>query len=83
MTYKTAKTIKPYAVKFGGYDITIPTGSTVSNVTACGYDDNYRFWSDFDSVTKDRPLLRHDLIYRGINVPKEYCEPWPAKRGGN
>lgn len=78
---KRAKTIKDYTVTFKGYEITVPKGSTVSNHTACGDDDNYRFWLDFGKVAEEitgfkTSILSHDLTYRGINVPKEYCEEY-------
>lgn len=82
-TYKTAKTIKDYPVnKFrGGYSFVIPTGSIVTNKTACGYDDSYRFWTDFHKVAEQvtgfkNSMLAHDLTYYGVNVPAEYCEEY-------
>jgi len=46
-----------------------------------GYDDNYRFWTDFHKEAKritgfKDSILKHDLTYYGINVPGEYCEPY-------
>ena len=74
ITAKRAKTINPY-------DIIIPIGSTVTNNTACGNDDNYRFWIDFHKIARELTgykdsMLKHDLTYYGINIPAEYCEPW-------
>lgn len=82
-TYKTAKTIKPYSVEFKGYQITVPEGSTVSNKTACGNDDNYRFWMDYRKTAKEltgfeNSMLAHDLEHYGINVPAEYCASYNA-----
>jgi hypothetical protein len=79
--HKTAKTIKPYSVKYQGYDITVPVGSTVSNKTACGYDDSYHFWQDWHKMVKDltgfpNSILAHDLTYYGMNIPSEFCEPY-------
>lgn len=80
-THKTSTTIKPYSLKFKGYDITIQEGSKVSNNTACGPDAAYRFWVDFQAYAekltgfKDS-FLAHDLTYYGINVPAEYCKPY-------
>ena len=79
---KTARTIKEYQVDAFGYQITIPVGSLVSNQTACGLNDNYRFWIDWHDTAKkltgtNDSLLAHDLRYRGINVPAEFCEPYP------
>ena len=80
-TLKTAKTVKPYSVKFNGYSLTVPIGSTVTNQTAAGFDDNYRFWTDYHCYVKDltgfhNSLLAHDLKYYGLNIPGEYCEPY-------
>lgn len=82
MKIKRAKTIKEYPTKCYGYTVTVPVGSTVSNSTACGPDDNYRFWQDFHKVAAEvsgfkDSLLRHDLTYYGLNIPAEYCEPYP------
>ena len=83
MRYKTSKVIKPYTTSYGGYEITVPTGSIVSNKTACGPDDNYRFWQDFHATAKhltgyDRSILEHDLTHYGMNIPAEFCEPYKA-----
>lgn len=84
-TYKSAKTTKEYKTKFAGWDIIVPVGSIVNNIvnnsTALGYDDNYRFWQDYQKVTKqltgfDNNILDHDLYYYGLNIPAEYCEPY-------
>lgn len=76
--YKTAKTIKPYTVSYKGYSLLVPIGSTVSNKTAGGNDDSYRFWQDWQAMAKkltgfDNSLLAHELTYYGLNVPKEFC----------
>ena len=78
---KTRKTIRPYYLFFRGYDIIIPTGSTVSNYTACGIDDNYRFWTDFDAIAEKMTgfsdsTLKYELKHYRINIPAEYCEPY-------
>ena len=82
-TFKTAKTIKEYTVNYGGYDMIIPAGSTVSNSTACGNDDNYRFLSNADcsaiaeKVTGYKnSITLHDMLHYGLNVPAEFCEPY-------
>jgi hypothetical protein len=78
---KTAKTIKEYQTTYKGYHIVVPVGSTVTNVTATGPDDQYRFWSGFHEYTekltgfKDSMLL-HDLTHYGLNIPAEYCAPY-------
>lgn len=78
---KTSRTTKDFKTKFKGWDITVPAGSVVSNNTACGPDDNYRFWQDFHKVAKEltgypRSILAHDLTYYGLNVPAKYCAPY-------
>lgn len=88
VTAKTAKTIKDYYVKdlFGYGPVTVPAGSLVGNHTACGNDDNYRFWLDFKKTATEvsggfkDSLLHHDLTFKGLNIPAEYCEPYPIER---
>ena len=76
------KTTKDYVVKFRGYQgFTVPAGSIVTNVTACGVDNNYHFWTDFYKIAEEvsgfkDSILRHDLTYYGLNIPAEYCEPY-------
>ncbi len=65
-TFKTAKTIKPYEVKYKGYDLVIPAGATVQNKTACGNDDSYRFWSGWRKQVEEltgfkESMLSHEL----------------------
>ena len=82
-TYKSAKTIKEYKVKYGigncKYDITVPVGTSVNNKTACGFDDDYRFISGVSTKTLvgyDCSCLAHDLKYYGLNIPAEFCESY-------
>ena len=81
-TPKTAKTIREYKTEYGDklkYHITVPAGSTVTNQTACGPDDNYRFLRGVSTKTLvgyDAGMLAHDLTYYGLNIPAEYCEPY-------
>jgi len=75
----TFATTKEYKVNFKGYEIIIPKGSTATNQTACGIDDNYRFWSDFRKIAEKvtgfkHSILAHDLTHYGLNIPKEYFE---------
>jgi len=72
--YKTAKTIREYKAVIHGYHSVIPVGTTVTNKTACGFDDNYRFCAPWEGMPDG---IRHDLEHYGINVPAEYCEPYP------
>lgn len=79
--HKTAKTTKEYSTKFKGWEIVIPVGSIVSNKTAMGFDDRYRFWENWRKVAEEltghkHSILAHDLTYYGINIPAEYCEPY-------
>jgi len=74
MTFTTTKDFK---TTFKGYEITVPKGSKATNQTACGIDDNYRFWTGFNEITKkitgyETSGLNHDLTYYGLNIPKEY-----------
>ena len=85
VSYKTARTIKEYRVtNYKGYgELIVPVGSRVANRTACGNDDTYRFWVDFHKVAEQvsgfkNSLLHHDLTYYGLNIPAEYCEPYPG-----
>lgn len=80
-TFKTAKTVKDYAVKYSGYDLIIPAGSIVNNRTACGNDDTYHFLEGTRKLAKDvtgfpHSILAHDLAHYGLNIPAEYCEPY-------
>jgi hypothetical protein len=80
---KTAKTVRDYTITAYGYEITIPAGSAVSNKTACGYDNNYRFWESHREIIKEitgyyNSILSWNITHYGINIPKEYCEDYPA-----
>lgn len=83
ITFKRVKTIKEFkANNYFGYDIIVPVGSIVTNKTACGYDDDYRYWEDWQECAEKltgfkNSCLAHDLTYHGINIPAEYCEPYP------
>ena len=59
-------------------EITVPKGTRVTNQTACGIDKNYHFVNEFAWVKKNYPtidnILIHDLIYYGLNVPKEFID---------
>lgn len=82
-TIKIAKVTKPYAVKVAGFDFVVPIGATVSNQTACGPDDSYRFWQDWKKQAQQvtgfkNSICALDLEYYGVNVPAEHCEAYPA-----
>jgi hypothetical protein len=59
-------------------NIMVPGGTTVTNMTACGIDKNYHFVNDFAWITKNYPtiasILKHDAMYYGINIPKEFID---------
>jgi len=83
-TFKTAKVIKAYPVKYKGYEIVVPVGAVVANKTACGCDDSYRFWQDWSEQAKTLTgfkdsLLAHDLTHYGLNVPADHCESYPQQ----
>jgi hypothetical protein len=78
-TFMTAKTIKEYKTSFKGIQVVVPIGSKVSNKTALGNDDNYRYWLDFAKTYPKGTLVNHDLVYYGLNIPAEYCEPYQAE----
>jgi hypothetical protein len=80
---KTARTVKEYKVRAFGYALAVPVGSIVSNQTAGGPDDSYRFWQDWRKPVEEltgfpNSILAHDLTYYGLNIPAEYCEPYKA-----
>ena len=84
VSYKTAKTIKEYKITKFGYDLVIPVGSMVDNMTTMGNDDNSHFWYDFTKIAKkltgfDNSTLFHDLVHYGVDIPSEYCEMYIAK----
>jgi hypothetical protein len=82
-TYKTAKVLKPYSLKAFGYELTVPVGALVSNRTAGGPDDGYRFWVDFKAEAEritgyKNSILAHNLTYYGVNVPADHCEAYQS-----
>ena len=82
-TFKIATTTREYKTKYGRleYEITVPAGSRVTNQTALGYDDNCRFLEGVPTKTLvgfDAPMLAHDINYYGLNIPAEYCSPYPV-----
>jgi hypothetical protein len=58
-----------------GYDIEIPKGTPVTSQTACGFDEKYNFVNSFGWIPKNMPLLLHDAIHYGIDIPAELLEP--------
>lgn len=68
------KTKTEIKMNFRGYNITIPKGTAITHQTALGIDLNYNFVNDFAWIPKDMPLLRHDAVYYGINIPADLVE---------
>ena len=65
------QTNKEIKMNFRGYDIVIPAGTRTTHKTALGIDPNYNFIDDFSFIPKDMPLLKHDAMYYGIDIPAE------------
>lgn len=83
MSFKTSKTKREYRCRYRGYDLVIPVGSVVSNRTACGADDSYRFLQDTNELARQvtgfpTSTLQHDLTYYGLNIPADYCHPYES-----
>ncbi|HHB9680544.1 TPA: hypothetical protein ACOAY7_002927 [Vibrio cholerae] len=55
-------------------EVDIPEGLPVTHQTACGYDERYNFLNDFSFLPEELSHLKHDLIYRGYNVPLEFIK---------
>jgi hypothetical protein len=68
------RTKQEIKMNFRGYDITIPKGTATTHNTALGEDKNYNFINQFDWVPKNMPLLKHDAVYYGIDIPAELIE---------
>lgn len=73
------KTNQDVTINFRDYgNITIPKGTKVTHMTAMGIDKNYHFVDEFqwicDNYKDIERILKHDAIYYGINIPKEYIE---------
>jgi hypothetical protein len=82
---KTARTVKDYRVDCFGHSLLVPEGSLVSNQTAMGLDDSYRFWADFHKEVErvtgfPDSMLKHDLTFYGLNIPVEFCGPYGGER---
>ncbi len=80
--HKIARTTKEFTTAYKGWDLVVPVGSIVSNKTAMGFDDAYRFWNDWTAYVEKltgykNSILAHDLTHYGLNIPAEYCEPYP------
>lgn len=58
--------------------ITVPKGTKLTHQTACGIDKNYHFVNEFKWIDENYPtvsnIMLHDVMYYGINVPKEYVQ---------
>jgi len=83
---KSATVLKDYHVNFKGgsnigTNVVVAAGTIVTNRTAMGNDDGYRFPILNGPIAKTSGLahtaaLMHDLTHYGINVPAEYCSEW-------
>lgn len=87
VTPKRARVIEDYHVEFRGHKLTVKAGTLVTNHTACGCDDNYRFPAVCRPIAETSGLkftgaLVHDLMHYGINVPAEFCGPWEGEANG-
>lgn len=68
-----------YTLDFKNYgEITVPKGTPVTHQTAMGIDKNYHFVHCYKWIDENYPsiknILRHDVHYYGINVPKELID---------
>lgn len=77
-------TKKDYETIAFGYKFTVPKGSIVTSMTASGNDESYHFWDDFHKLAQkltgfSDSCLLHDLKYYGLNIPAEFCNPYPSK----
>ena len=75
-------TKKDYTTIAFGYKIHVPAGSPVTSITACGHDPAYHFLENVRRIAKrltgfDDSILLHDLTYYGLNIPAEFCNPYP------
>lgn len=79
------KTNKDYTFEYAPHGktssygvIIVPKGTRVSNMTALGIDKNYHFVNEYKWIDENYPevssILKHDVKYYGINVPKEYID---------
>lgn len=70
-------TSQDYTTPYKHYgNITIPKGTKLTNQTATGKDENVHFVNEFAWIDANyseiAPLLKHDVIHYGIDVPKEF-----------
>jgi hypothetical protein len=70
-------TNKDYTLNFRQLGlITVPKGTRVSHWTATGYDEKIHFVCEYQWIDTNYPeinkLLRHDIGFYGLDVPKEY-----------
>lgn len=70
---------RDYTVDFMHYGkITVPKGTKVTHKTAMGLDESYHFVDEFEWIDKYYSaysnILKHDVSYNGINVPKEFIQ---------
>lgn len=74
------KLAKDYTVDYRYHGtITVPKGTPLTHMTAHGRDENYHFVNSLDWIKPHdngtpNYMLRRDVEYYGINVPKEYVD---------
>lgn len=61
-------------MRWRGYDIVIPKGTRTTHKTALGVDEKYNFIDDFSWIAKNMPLMKHDAMYYGIDIPADKVE---------
>lgn len=58
--------------------ITVPKGTKLTHQTASGIDKNYHFVAEYGWIFDNYPTfansMKHDVMYYGINVPKEFVQ---------
>lgn len=73
------KTNADYTANFKHYgEITVPKGTKLTHMTACGIDKNYHFVNEFGWIENNynniAVILKMDAETYGINVPKEFVD---------
>lgn len=73
------RTSQDVTLSFMDYgNITVPKGTRLTHQTAMGIDKNYHFVAEYKWIEENYPdisrVLKHDVYYYGINIPKEYVQ---------
>jgi len=78
--HQKKRTSREVKMRFSGYDITIPKGTAISNMTALGYDERYNFVADYEMWAPKLPdgsiaeILKRDIEFRGILISEHDVE---------